>query len=315
MDEFVRLDSKLAATLLPLVIRPGELTKEWSKGRRARYVSPLKLYLTITFVFFLVARLLHPASDFAKHMNVDVVGSSSAKTGANGGESRDKSGKAIVTHVPAKKGVTSPEGKEEPGARPIPIHQEVASDDEDLKDFDKMANEGVKQLKDASISAGSSRAVNGLLSVANGMKSVAKDNTGRTREQFIEGFMSQIPTAIFLMLPVFAAVLWLLYIRSKRYYVEHLVFALHCHAFYFLLLLAVTFLPAPKGSSFSGEGLVLVMIVAPIYSWIALWRNYREGPFKTTFKWILLGYLYLILLGLAMLGAVLVAAASVSTPA
>lgn len=54
LDEFFRLDSKLLRTLGPLVARPGFLTCEWSRGKRIRYISPLKLYITLSALFFLV---------------------------------------------------------------------------------------------------------------------------------------------------------------------------------------------------------------------------------------------------------------------
>jgi len=40
-------------TLVPLVIRPGFLTNEYNAGRRIGYLSPLKLYLTVSVLFFL----------------------------------------------------------------------------------------------------------------------------------------------------------------------------------------------------------------------------------------------------------------------
>jgi len=50
----VKLDARLWATLWPLLSRPGFLTVEYLAGRRMRYLSPLKLYLSLAFVYFLV---------------------------------------------------------------------------------------------------------------------------------------------------------------------------------------------------------------------------------------------------------------------
>ena len=55
LEDFIRWDSKLLHTLDPLFRRPGFLTQEWSRGRLNRYISPVKLYVTATFLFFLVA--------------------------------------------------------------------------------------------------------------------------------------------------------------------------------------------------------------------------------------------------------------------
>ena len=37
-----------------MFFRPGELTREYLQGRKRRYVLPLRLYLSISLVFFLV---------------------------------------------------------------------------------------------------------------------------------------------------------------------------------------------------------------------------------------------------------------------
>ncbi len=50
-------DSRLLRTLWPLVCRPGFLTAEYLAGRRVRHVHPLKLYLAISLVAFLVLAL------------------------------------------------------------------------------------------------------------------------------------------------------------------------------------------------------------------------------------------------------------------
>lgn len=51
------IDSRLARTLSALAIRPGFLTAEYCRGRRASYSPPLRLYLFISVVFFLILAL------------------------------------------------------------------------------------------------------------------------------------------------------------------------------------------------------------------------------------------------------------------
>ena len=53
--EFSGWDGRLSSTLRALVRRPGFLTLEFLEGRRARYVSPLRVYLTASLVYFLLA--------------------------------------------------------------------------------------------------------------------------------------------------------------------------------------------------------------------------------------------------------------------
>ncbi len=51
-DTFGTIDGKLVRTVALLMTRPGALTVEWLRGRRAPYVSPINLYLTVSAVFF-----------------------------------------------------------------------------------------------------------------------------------------------------------------------------------------------------------------------------------------------------------------------
>lgn len=54
LSEFSGWDGKFAETIRTLVRKPGELTRQWLDGRRAHFISPLRLYLTASLLFFLV---------------------------------------------------------------------------------------------------------------------------------------------------------------------------------------------------------------------------------------------------------------------
>ena len=55
----------------------------------------------------------------------------------------------------------------------------------------------------------------------------------------LEAIVHNIPRAMFVFLPLLALVMKLMYWRPKRYYVEHLLFLVHNHAFVFLALTIV----------------------------------------------------------------------------
>lgn len=48
-------DGRFAVTVRTLLRRPGMLTREFLEGRRARYISPLRLYLMASLAYFVVA--------------------------------------------------------------------------------------------------------------------------------------------------------------------------------------------------------------------------------------------------------------------
>ncbi|MCA0175479.1 MAG: DUF3667 domain-containing protein [Proteobacteria bacterium] len=60
VTHYVALEGALWRTLLLLLRRPGQLTLEWLEGRRQRWINPLRLYLTLSFVYFLTSAFLAP---------------------------------------------------------------------------------------------------------------------------------------------------------------------------------------------------------------------------------------------------------------
>ena len=55
-DEFTDLQSnKIIRSLLDLLFLPGRLTAEYLAGRKGRYITPVRLYLTFSAIYFLFA--------------------------------------------------------------------------------------------------------------------------------------------------------------------------------------------------------------------------------------------------------------------
>ncbi len=54
LGDYFTYDSKLIRSLIPLMTRPGHLTAEYLAGRRARYIPPLRMFIFLSIVFFLV---------------------------------------------------------------------------------------------------------------------------------------------------------------------------------------------------------------------------------------------------------------------
>ena len=59
-EEFIKVDKNLLLTLTSLLFRPGYLSAEYVRGRRAAYLSPFKMYITVSVLFFLVWGLIVP---------------------------------------------------------------------------------------------------------------------------------------------------------------------------------------------------------------------------------------------------------------
>ena len=53
-EGLLHLDSKSLRTFFYLIAKPGLLSKEFNEGRRVKFVPPVRIYIFISFVFFLL---------------------------------------------------------------------------------------------------------------------------------------------------------------------------------------------------------------------------------------------------------------------
>lgn len=116
---------------------------------------------------------------------------------------------------------------------------------------------------------------------------------------FINQLLDNIPAALFVLLPLMALVLKMLYPLSKRYYVEHLLFVLHFHAFFFLILtLEILFSRMAAWIEFpamvTNLSAFVVSLYVPVYLYKAMRRVYAQGRAITILKYFILILTYLI---------------------
>ncbi len=243
LAEVVSWDSKLMRTLVPLVIRPGFLTSEYTAGRRVGYLSPLKLYLTVSVLFFLALSWKAPLNEH------NVVINPTGVTVRAGGRT-----------------VAAPKSRT-------------------LEEYD--ANQRRKPLaeRDPPLTA---------TLIRHSFKAKQSPMT------FVSALLADIPKMMFFLLPLFAMTLKLLYLRTKRLYVEHLVFLLHVHAFAFLFLTPLLMAPLVWRGLFAG-------LVLPVYFVLAMRAVYKQGWPKTLTKFVLLNLGYVILLAFCLAGTAVVA--------
>ena len=78
IHESLHLDGKILNTVKVLVTQPGQITKDFVAGRRARYISPLRLYLTFSVLFFLVAAVVPNGQGGFININADNLDAASA---------------------------------------------------------------------------------------------------------------------------------------------------------------------------------------------------------------------------------------------
>lgn len=127
----------------------------------------------------------------------------------------------------------------------------------------------------------------------------------------INKFFSLAPQMMFMLLPLFALLLKLLYIRSERYYTEHLIVALHSHSF--ILQFSVLYLALQALAVVSWPWLVqpvewlatATLIWIPTYLLLCQKFYYQQGWGKTLLKFWLTSALYSILFMSAIIGLII----------
>jgi hypothetical protein len=131
---------------------------------------------------------------------------------------------------------------------------------------------------------------------SSGNMTLTIDNSAYDVEQgdFLADFRDNLATMMFLLLPVAAFLLKLLYWRRKKLYVEHLIFSLHVHAFIFSLLLLTVILPFKLV-------MWLVILVSMVYVYLAMKYYYEQSYAKTATKLSLLIFSYGLSLMLVMM--------------
>lgn len=121
-------------------------------------------------------------------------------------------------------------------------------------------------------------------------------------ELFTAG-LEGLPVTMFVLLPIFAALLKLSMLGTGRYYVEHLAFSVHVHTFWFLALLTASVL------SQLTEYFSLLLLVIPGYTVFALQHAYDASwgatLVRSIFVWGLYGMVLAAGIGLTFLAGAL----------
>ena len=281
--DLFELDSRIWKTLLPLVFRPGRLTHDYLQGRRARYMPPFRMYLVMSLLFFVVA-FFNPREELSLLFEPPVAEESepgaAAQPEEGGAEESDEASDEDDALL----------GSELDG--PVFVFRD---DDDGSGEID--VAEDCNEIRPADLEGMPAFLMRRL--TPERLTQVCLKVFEDQGKSFIEKTIGNVPTALILLLPLMALVLKALYPLSRRYYVEHLLFFVHLHAFLFLLLtFQILFVRAAAALVLPDPIIALVVIpsalYAPVYLFVAMRRVYGQGRFVTFLKYILLSIAYFI---------------------
>lgn len=287
LEDLWDLDLRILRTFPTFFFRPGQLTVEYVGGRRRRYIRPLRLYLFSSFLLFTVLAFTN-LSGFSFSFG-PTTAQSQAEVAAARAELEAARVELARQFAPAGSGA-------EPGVAasvfPDSTHRQqvAASVEQGMKSVDEalaaLSPAPATSQQNEAIPAGPSLALAGAVQeLADGPAPLQPkvDRILRDPGALADDLIDRAPYLMFLLVPTFALLLKGLYLRRKRLYLEHLIFALHVHALAFIAFAA----SAGIGALGWGTSVHLDwwMGVVPFgYLFFALRRVYGQSPGVTILK-------------------------------
>lgn len=189
----------------------------------------------------------------------------------------------------------------------VPVEQDVAADVEEEEDDERgvivaFNDSGDDEFDDdCEMGANDIEGMPGFLArrlTPERIRQVCEQIFADEGKTLLEKVVNNVPTALIVLLPLMALVLKALYPLSRRYYVEHLLFFVHLHAFFFLLFtLQILFVRLTTATGVPDLATTLVIVASsiyvPIYLFVAMRRVYAQGRLVTFVKFIVLTIAYL----------------------
>jgi hypothetical protein len=263
ISDYFHFDHQFFHTLKPLLFKPGFLTNEYMSGRRAQYLHPIKMYIFISIVYFLLLfktngdSNLVRVNDSGKSADKEVVATQAKKTG-----------ETVVDYGNTPNGWFHSTTKDTSYAEYLANQKKLSENDRDSF-FGKIWNKKTFEYRE--------------------------QYGNHAKEVFIEELRHNIPKMMFLLLPLFALILKVAFWSNKKFYVEHLIYSFHFHCFQFLflaffMLLQLILLP------FSKSVIEWLTLPATLYVIWYIYRSlrvvYHRNIFRTITKMIGMWIMY-----------------------
>ena len=247
-------EGKIWRTLPMLAWRPGEMTRRYVQGERARFVSPVAIYLFSVFLMFAVL-------NFNGVLSPDVDGTISATLAEAKADEQEK-----LAELQAQRQAAVKEGRET--AR---IDRTIANRREDIADLERLQRGEAVEMSDAGDAPAWLRPI--------------IEKAQRNPQAFILNIQDAASKFSWLLIPLSVPFLWLLFPFNRRYRLyDHTVFVTYSLSFMMMLVIAGGLLVAagmPGVASF-------LFFIPPIHMYRQLRGAYQLSRFSAVLRTIAL---------------------------
>lgn len=267
MGTVFAFDARFFKTIKSVVLRPGKFSFDYMNGKRASYMKPFQFYVFISFVFFLLLSIQtnrfidlekdKPVSTLQDTLKLDELIPDLAKMPLSENGIADSLMKDYSKSLVPQRNRQLISYQDLEKAK---LHLQSQLDEKQHSEMEKLLLQNtIKMLSYPDI--------------------------------FISKLYKYISWSFFMVMPLFAFWLWLFFRKKRRYYSGHFIYSLNAHATTFLifaLIISVKLLFPHKESSFENYLFWLI----PIYVWLGMKKFYNQTILKTTFKFLLLSFIY-----------------------
>ena len=277
ISSFWSYEGKFFLTTKLIFLKPGFLAAEYNVGRRESYFHPARMYVFVSFLFFLLFVTLPDADNDSVDAGLSKEDKEElAKIGLdstfnyNDSLFRAKGLKDSIKNAKKKKGSN---------------WSISGTDYKTIEQYDSAQNTLPEDKRDGWFTRRmQKRAIE--------LNKKYKNDTGKLGEDFLASFSDNFSKVLFYLMPFMALVLKLLYVRRDYFYSQHLVLTIYYYDFFYLagsLMMIFNLIP--------GLGFVSVILGFWIYFYLlfAMKRMYGQTWGKTILKFGIFTFLFSIL--------------------
>ncbi len=290
LQNVLNIDAKIFRTIRHLFV-PGKLSLRYFAGQRQQYFSPFRIFFVTAILHFaLFSYLSSDSADDASDFTNDDM---------------DKKGywQAFKHELDTARNYVLevfPDSEQVPAAMDT-LYRQLPNTGEYTRyvTYLYVNEQGKIQNREINISyeelvqytpreLAEKYEVKGWLSQLQFQQVIKLQQEGKN---FILFLLKNLIWMVIVMVTALAFILKLLYIRRRRFLIEHLVFTFHYHSFAFMLISICMLLDYWQGQDFLWAGFGFLAVL--IYLYLAMRRYYQQGHFKTFVKFAFLNFSYL----------------------
>lgn len=301
-------DTKIFKTLTALLLRPGKITRDYIAGKRISYTNPFRFLLSLAIIYFLLMSFSGDYEQLNRYgldsqegfLDIDEDTFDTIDFGGNENEKNELIAQLDSLHIQElinersrikDSAIVANPNKELRKADELsflPSHfkkQEIFS--LLIKKDTIYSFEEAEKKYDLESTRSNKAAFNSARSVWKARKQPG---------EFVSDLFSKLPFTTFFFLPAFAFFIWLIYIRKKHTYTDHLIFSFHNQSLLFILLI-ISYL---IDTIFKTNSVPLFITIFAFYLYKAMRNFYEQGRFKTIVKYSMLNTIFVILAGIGV---------------